>query len=70
MVIILLLQHKENEDQGGFMNALSDEAIFHFEVCSRLTERKQLRVPKNKYNMLKLKNDALTSIHIVSYIYY
>ena len=52
------------------MNARFERAIFHFEVCSHIPERKKLITPKNVYSILKLKNCKLTLKHILSYTYY
>ena len=35
------------------MHILSELAIFHFEVCSHIPERKHLRLPKNVYSILR-----------------
>ena len=70
VVTTLLVHHKEHEDQGEFMNARFERAIFHFEVCSHIPERKKLITPKNVYSILKLKNCKLTLKHILSYTYY
>ena len=51
------------------MNACFDGVIFHFEVCSHKLERKQLRVPKNMYIIIQLKNDTFIPKHIISNIY-
>ena len=59
MVITLQLQYKENKDQQGFTDACFEGAIYKLSHT-----RKQLRVPKNVYTILKL-----TPIHTLRYIY-